>query len=177
MKKKLAQVISAAVLSVAFIGTAAGAQGAAGCSNFSITGTGAGSNNTIVCNDVKEVTITCESNVTVANFSYQDGKTGPAQVGGNTNGGTAVSGSVTNSNGVDLQFGVACGTPAEETVTPVTPGNGGTTPTPAPAKPVALPNTAGTDATTIVMVSLVAAAGVVALSRLAVAAYNRFGNK
>lgn len=174
---KVFQVIAAAVVSVAFFGTSASAQTPApGCQSF-IYGTGQGSNNTIDCTTVSNVTLTCDNNITVANINYQNGQTGPATVGGNTSGGAAVTGTVTNTNGAVLNIGAACGTPATPAASTSPSPSASTTPGMGSVTPKALPNTASNSTASIIAASLVAAAAVVVASRLAVAAYRRIGTK
>jgi hypothetical protein len=174
--KKVLQILTAAVLSVSFIGVSASAQTIEACSgDITITNTGQGSNNTISCNDINTVVITCDNNINIATINYQNGQTGTATVTGNGLGGDATTGTVINTNSSVVDASASCAATASATPTPSTSPSPSTTP--ATVKPAALPNTAGTDTMTVVLVSLAAAAGIVGLSRFAVAAYNRFGNK
>lgn len=167
--------VSAAVLSVAFVGAAAGAQTItppAGCTNFVIYNTGAGSNNVAVCVDTVTLTVECTNNVYVLDANSQSAVSGQAVSQGNSAGGNAVSGDATNSNNQTVQIGATCGTPANNTSTEnPTPGQGGVTPAP---KPAALPYTAADSTVAVVATSLVAAAAIVAGSRVATAAYRHF---
>ena len=178
--KKLIKVLTAAILSVAFVGTAAGAQAQTelgNCTSIVITNTGSNSNNQGVCNVVVNVDAVCVDNKYVLNTSAQTAVSGAASAAGNTNTGAAISGGSANYNGTNIQLGNSCGpttTPAAP-VTPETPGKGAVTP--AAEKPAALPYTAGNSTLAIVVSSLVAAAAIVAGSRVAVAAYRRFSAK
>ncbi|MDB5176642.1 MAG: hypothetical protein JWN75_310 [Candidatus Saccharibacteria bacterium] len=182
--KKLVQILTAAVISVGFIGSVASAT--TDCQTV-VYNSGDNNPTTIECINIKTIDITCVNNVTVANISYQDGKSGPAIVGGNEAGGSATTGTVTNSNNTTTELGVTgCAGAVTPSVSPsvspspsvtpassVTPGKGATT----PVTPTVLPYTAGNSAAEIVAVSLVSAAGVVVASRLAIAAYRRFSEK
>ncbi len=178
--KKVLTSLTALAVGFAFVGTVAltsETASAATCSNISITGTGEGSNNTVNCDDVTNITYTCTNNVLVLNYTNQNGTTGTATVDFNTNAGAAVTGNVVNDNQTTTNLSTVCGpatTPAAP-VTPETPGKGAVTP--AAEKPAALPYTAGNSTLAIVMSSLVAAAAIVAGSRVAVAAYRRFSAK
>lgn len=176
--KKLIKVLTAAILSVAFVGAAAGAQAQSTCESIVITNTGENSNNQGVCTVVTNVTLVCNNNVYVLTENDQEAITGEAEVLGNTTGGTAITGNATNENGQTVTIGSSCGeaTPAPS-ASPVTPAGGSGNVTPPAAKPAALPYTAGNSTLAIVVSSLVAAAAVVAGSRVAVAAYRRFSAK
>ncbi len=174
MVKRILQILSAAVLSVAFVGSVASAADCDG--NFTITNTGSGSNNTIDCTDIDIVSVTCENNIVVLTYNDQEDTSGTATVTDNTTGGSAVSGTVTNVNGTTIDLAAVCAAVASPSPSPsVTPGAGSVTPT--STKPTVLPFTAGNSAATIVAGSLAAAAGVVVVSRLAIAAYRRISVK
>lgn len=176
--RKLVQIISAAILSVAFIGSVAGAQSSAPCDGtITISGTGPGSNNTVTCTNITTVVITCVNNVNIATINTQAGESGTATVTGNGLGGNATSGTAINTNDSRVDASASCAAVASPSpsVTPVTPGSGSATPT--AVKPAVLPNTAGASAETIVVASILAAAGIVVASRVAVAAYRHFGTK
>lgn len=163
--------VSAAVVSVAFVGAAAGAQ-AQNCDVLVINGTGPGSNNQVVCTTTTNVQVTCVNNVYALTANSQSAISGGAIVGGNLTGGTAITGNATNENNQTVQIGASCGTPANNTSTEnPTPGQGSATPTP---KPKALPYTSADSTVAVVAASLVAAAAIVAGSRVATAAYRRF---
>ena len=176
--KKLVRVITAAILSVGFIGGVASAQEAPAnaCDEFTIINTGNGAENTINCEDVQDITINCVNNVLVANITYQEGVTGNATVIGNDSEGGASTGTVTNTNETTTELGVeGCGagevTPTP-TPSPEVPGKGSVTP--ASVEVEELPDTAANNSLAIVAGSLAAAAGIVGLSRAGVAAYRRF---
>ncbi len=170
--KKLVQILTAAVVSVAFVGSVAGAQE---CDNIVIFNTGPDSNNQVSCVDVTNLTVTCVNNVFVLDTNSQTALTGSASVAANVTSGNALSGDANNSNGQVVTIGASC-VSATTPVTPVTPGGGSVTPA-AETKVAALPYTAGTSAATIVAISLVAAAAIVAVSRIAIAAYRRYSVK
>lgn len=175
---KVFQVIAAAVVSVAFFGVTAGAQTVGACNGtISITNTGDNSNNTVQCNDIKNVVITCVNNVNIATVNLQDGTSGTATVNGNTTGGGAQSGAVINTNASNVNANASCGAVAVASPTPTPTPTPSTTPGMGSVTPKALPNTASNSTASIVAGSLVAAAAVVVASRLAVAAYRRIGTK
>lgn len=164
------QIITAAILSVGFLGSVASA---ASCDNVIIVNSGNGNTTTVSCEDVTNITVSCVENKWVANVNYQEGESGDA-----TSTGTATSGSVTNSNNTTTELGSSCGettTPTSPTPTPTPSPSPSTTPT--PVKPAKLPYTAGASAESVIITSLAAAAFVVAISRVAVAAYRRNSNK
>lgn len=172
--KKVLQILTVAILSVSFIGASAGA---ADCDILVINGTGPGSTNQIVCTTTTTASVVCNGTTYVLTQNSQNAISGSAVVGGNVTGGTAITGNATNENGTTVAIGSPCSTTAAGTTTPTPTTTPSPSATPATVKPAALPNTAGTDTMTVVLVSLAAAAGIVGLSRFAVAAYNRFGNK
>lgn len=163
--KKVAKIISAAIISTAFMGTAVGASS---CTNISITGTGAGSNNTVDCTDVQDVSFACTNGVLVINFNNQNGTSGSATVDFNTNSGAAVTGSVTNDNNVTTDLSTAC---APVTQTSTTPGMGGGGA--GAFVPEVLPDTSGSSTLLSVLGVVGATIGVLALSRFAVHMYQR----
>jgi hypothetical protein len=173
--KKLLKILSAAVISTAFMGSMASA---ATCDGV-ISVTGPGSNNQISCNDVRNIVVTCTNNIWVGNVNDQDATSGSGSVTGNTTGGNVATGEVVNNNGNDVTIGAHCG-PAATTVS--TPGVGsaggeGGGGAGEAGGPAVLPFTAATPAAFIAAGSLAAAAGVTALSRLVVAAYRRVSIK
>lgn len=172
--KKLIQIVAAAVVSVGFVGSIASA--ATCTTNVVIDNSGNGNVTTVTCDNEHTATITCVNNIVVGNYNNQQGGTGS----GTSSGGPVETGSVVNYNGTETKIGAACG--ASTTTSPSPSPSGSPSPStsmkPAPSvKPKALPNTATNDTASIVATSLVAAVGVVALSRAAVAAYRRIGNK
>ena len=91
--KKFIQIVTAAVLSVGFVGTVASA---ASCNGVIVVNSGNNNTVTVDCKDISTVTINCNNGVYEANINYQQGQSGNAQVGSGS--GTATSGNVTNSN-------------------------------------------------------------------------------
>lgn len=174
--KKVLQIVAAAVLSVAALSVPANA---ADCDVLSINNTGTGSNNQVVCNVTRNVTVVCVNNVYTLDSNSQSAVSGDASSQGNTvTSGTVITGNATNTNGQNVIIGASCNenaAPVSPTpsVTPTTPGQGGVT----PAAPKALPNTSANSMLSVVAVSLLVAAAIVAGSRLAVAAYRRIGSK
>ncbi len=165
--KRIMQIITAAVLSVGFIGSVASA---ASCSDVIIVNSGDNNHTEVSCENVNTITLSCVDNKWVANVNYQQGTSGDAE----SVNGTATSGSVTNDNETTTQLGSSCGattTPTSPTPTPsVTPSP---STTPAAVKQAKLPYTAGTSAESVIVISLAAAASIVIASRLVVAAYRR----
>lgn len=169
--KKLIKILSASVVSVAFMGTVASAASCDG--SIVITNTGAGSNNTVSCTDVTNIVLTCDNNVIVGSVNTQTGTSGNADSSDNTTAGNVATGQVVNNNGQDVTIGAGCETlaaQAGETPTPGKGGGGGSV----VETPEVLPNTANQSTPLMAAMSLGIAAGVVALSRLIVAAYRRF---
>lgn len=177
--KKLVHIISAAILSVAFIGSAASAQAApTTCTeDVVIHNSGNGNVTTVTCNDERTATIICENGIVVGNYNEQGGESGD----GESEGGSVETGSVVNYNGTETTIGASCGESPSPTPTPTTSPSVSPSPSTTPgagaAKPASLPNTASASAETVVVASLIAAAGIVVASRLAVAAYRHFNTK
>lgn len=170
--KKLLRILTATILSVAFMGSVASAQ-SPDCGVLIINGTGPGSNNVVTCTTTVNVNVVCTNNIYVLTSDSQNAVSGSAVVGGNVTGGTAITGNATNENNQTVQIGADCGesTTPVTPVTPVTPGSGSATP--AAQKVAVLPYTATNSTLAIVAGSLAIAASVVIISRLAVAAYRR----
>ncbi len=162
--KKLLQIITAVLIGSASIGGLASADT---CDNISITGTGPGSSNSIDCTDITDITYTCTNGVLTLNYTNQDGSTGDATVDFNTDAGAAVSGTVTNDNNTTTDLSTACGPVAA----PVTPGKGSLNPGGGMGAfmPTVLPYTGDMPVLPIIIGSLVAAAGIVVASRIAMA--------
>lgn len=164
--KRYMRGIVAAVISVSFIGGTVGAEEA--CPGATITNTGPDSVNEITCVDSTAVQVTCTNNVYVVNNNSQTGGTGSGVITGNA----------TNTNGTTVQIGAACTSPtATTTVTPppaaVKPSTGmGATSLPEP-KATVLPNTASNPVTDIAIASTLGLAGIMAVSRIGIAAYRR----
>lgn len=168
--KKVAKIISAAVVSTAFMGTVASAATCDG--DITITNTGPGSNNTISCTDVSNIELNCNNNVIVATVNTQNGTTGSADTSGNTAAGNAVSGQVVNNNGNNVTVGGGCEQLAA-TSTPDTPGMGGGGGGAGAFTPEVLPDTSTPSPVLSVFGVIAAATGVAAVSRVAVTAYRK----
>ena len=161
--KKLIQIVTALVVSVGFVGSVASAQVAAETCTTVINNSGDGNTTTVTCSNERTATISCVNNIIVGNYNDQEGE-------------SLGDGSVVNYNNTQTTIGAACGATTTTSPSPSPTPSTSVTPTPS-TKPKALPNTATNDTASIVATSLVAAIGVVALSRVAVAAYRRIGNK
>ena len=165
--KKLFKIISAAIVSTAFLGTLSAS--AATCSgDFTITGTGPLANNTISCNEINNVVATCNNNVVVLNFNDQNGISGSATVSNNTGGGSAVTGSIANDNNNNIDLAAVC-----EGGAVVTPGGGGGG---GGALPEVLPNTGAMDLIPLLSGTIGMSIIAVVLSRLGLAAYRHQSN-
>lgn len=171
--KKLIQIVTAAVVSVGFVGSVASAD-TVSCTNVVVDNSGNGNTTTVTCTNKKTATISCVNNLIVGNYNVQEGQSGD----GSSNGGPVQTGTVVNYNGTETTIGASCGASTTTSPTPTPSPSPSTSVSPTPSvKPKALPNTATNDTASIVAVSLVAAAGIVGLSRVAVAAYRRIGSK
>jgi hypothetical protein len=152
-----------------------------------ISGTGPGSTNT--CESVADFECQVKNNneFTVINKNDQKATSGTAVVDGNTDGGNALSGSATNSNGTVIDVKITNGgcvvtavtqPPVVTPPTTVTPSGGQgevVTPVPAPAGRGAvttLPNTDAESAIGIIAGLVTLLGATVAGSRLAVSAYD-----
>ena len=168
--KKIIQILTAAVVSTAFIGTVAGA---ATC-NGTITLTGPDSNNTIACNEVDNINVSCFNNAYIGNANYQTGTSGSASGNNNTSGGNVATGTVVNDNGTNVTIGTSCGTLAAAG------GGGGGGGAPAADVPSGaggigeLPNTANTPAIVSIAYIVAIATGVAFAVRLAAYATSRY---
>jgi hypothetical protein len=173
--KKLFKLLSAAIVSTAFIGTMTAS--AATCDG-TISVTGPVSNNQITCTDVNNIVLTCDNNIIVGTVNTQTGTSGNASGNNNTTGGSAVTGSVVNENGQDVTIGASCDTlPAAAPVTPGQGGGGGGGGGGGAAMPEELPNTSGTQILPLLIGTVAASAVAVVLSRLGLAAYRRLATK
>ncbi len=172
--KRLGQILTAAVLSVAFVGASAGAQ-VPNCDVLVINATGPESNNQIICEVEENVTVVCQNGVYVLDENSQEAVTGAASNQGNVTSGTAITGNATNENNQTVEIGSTCGSVTSPSPSPSASPSPSVTPT--ATKPAALPFTSGNDASSIVVASLAMAAVVVAVSRLAIAAYRRISIK
>jgi len=168
---KLLQIIPATALSVAFVGAVAGTANAATCDG-TIEVTGAGSVNTIVCNEISDISYECDNNVLILNYNKQSGESGEATVDLNTGSGDAISGSVINDNQTVTDLSTACGPTAAPIQDEETPGRGSFTP---PEQTIEnLPNTSSNIIAPLVIVGLAGTAVIAAISLLAATLYRRF---
>ena len=185
-KKKIASVLSAAVVSTAFIGSFASA---ADCTDIVINNSGNDATNTVECESVTITNVRCENNVIVANANIQFAESGDGEVDGNESTGSVKTGTAVNYNGTDTTVGATCdeqtSAASPTAVTPAGKGGGGAVapvaaqavPGSGAAAPAVLPYTASDSAATAVVASLVGAAAIAGGSRFVLAAYRRFGAK
>lgn len=166
--KKLFHIATSAVVGAACLG---GCASAATCDGL-ITLTGPDSNNTVSCNEVNNINVSCNNNIWVGNVNDQTGSSGSGDVSGNTTGGTVATGTVVNENGQDVTIGTSCGTGSTGgvgvTSVPTSPSGAGSASAPVPS---VLPYTAGDSPLSIVITSLATAAGAYVVSRLGVLAF------
>lgn len=166
--KKLLRFMTAVIVSTAFVG---GMASAATCDG-TISVTGPGSNNQISCNEVNNIVVTCENNITVGTINSQTGDSGNADGSNNTTSGTVASGSVVNDNGQNVTIGASCGEAAS--LTSETPGQGGGGGGGAgEAVPEELPNTSSVDIAPLAIGAFIVSVALAALSRLAHVTYRR----
>lgn len=181
--KKLLQLLTIPVLSVSMAVTtgSTSAQTAQSCDSASISNTGPGSENKIICSDDTKVVIKC-SNGTVINVDLdQDADSGDGTVDGNTNGGGATSGDANNEANLNVDVDNACvlacgacATPeTPKPPTPLTPTTAVVTPA-QPTKTTSLPSTG--DMTPLMEAGLVTGAivALLAVSRFGVALYRKY---
>lgn len=115
--------------------------------DVTIGSTGPGSFISVIDENTKKITITCNNDVDVVNINGQNSGSGSATVDGNGYSGDATSGNASNLNDFVVSLGVGCA-PAERVTPPPAGGQGGgqviaaVTPTPAPA--AKLPDTGAT---------------------------------
>ncbi len=138
------KIFSAAIVSTAFIGSAAGAVSCDG----TISLTGPGSNNIISCNEVNNIAISCINDVIVGSINTQTGTSGDGSATNNTNGGNVATGTVLNDNGQNIVVGASCETIA--TTDTDAGGGSGAADTPdggqgAATMPLELPNTSASN--------------------------------
>jgi len=173
--RKLVQIVTAAIIGVAFIGSVASAATTVNnCDKIVVTNTGEGSVTNVTCTVNVNATVVCENGIYVLDANSQTAVTGAASVIGNVTSGSAISGSATNSSNQSVQIGASCTTASTSpTPTPTTTTTVSPTPT-TTAKATALPNTSSVSAESAIVVGLAVAAVIVAASRLAIAAYRRF---
>ncbi len=146
--------------------------------------TGPDSNNLCTSTTTYECTAVNNNTVTIVNDNTQVAVSGGATSGGNTSSGSAQTGSATNSNGVTFNVTVKNETctatatvPATPTpIVPVTPNPGkGAVAVVAPSTtaPKALANTSGDPLSSYVVGAIIALAGTLGLSRVALSVYGR----
>jgi hypothetical protein len=171
--KKLLQILGAAIISTAFIGSFASA---ATCDG-TISVTGPGSNNTINCTNVSNIVLTCTNNVIVGSVNTQTGTSGNSNTSNNTSAGNAATGQVVNDNGNNVTIGASCGD--TQVAANETPGRGeaGGGEGAAGGLPEVLPDTATAPIAPLVAASVASAAAVVGLSRFVVTAYRHLINR
>lgn len=169
--KKLVKIISAVLISTAFIGSAASA---ATCDSIVINGTGPESTNTVTCNVQVDVNVTCVNNTYTLTDNSQAAVTGAAESEGNSTGGAAVSGNATNSNGQTVQIGSSCTSTNSSTTPSSSTIPGASTASGAGAYiPDVLPHTSNESAIFPVAIILAVVAIVVTISRMIVTIYRR----
>lgn len=155
------------------------------CQDITISNTGAGSINEIVCEGNYDITIECENDTKLKINVEQDAESGNATVTQNTTGGTAKTGDAVNLSDLDALIENNC---FEEEITPtptptptppaiVTPP---TTNTPAPQtlaaatkKPALLPKTGSTNATHITLAVALVSALIIVTSKVSSLAYTK----
>lgn len=143
--KHVMKIFSAAIVSTAFMGSAAGAVSCDG----TISLTSPVSNNIISCNEVNNIAISCVNDVIVGSINTQTGTSGDGSATNNTNGGNVATGTVLNDNGQNIVIGASCESIAEATDTD-TSGGSGAADTPgggqgAATMPLELPNTSASN--------------------------------
>ncbi|USN96770.1 MAG: hypothetical protein H6797_01030 [Candidatus Nomurabacteria bacterium] len=171
---KVIHIATSAVVSAACMGSFASA---ATCDGI-VTLTGPDSNNTVSCNDVNNINVTCNNNLWVGTVNNQTGSSGSGDVSGNTTGGNVATGTVVNDNGQNVTIGTSCngadgggGVGVASTPTPSAPENpsgaGSTTPS-------VLPYTANDTPLSIAVTGIVTAAGAYVATRLGIIAFRHY---
>lgn len=173
--KKIVPMVSAMVLSTAFIGSVASAQAQQNCDVLVINGTGPGSTNQIVCDVTVDVSVVCDNNIYVLDTNSQNAVTGAASTQGNVTSGTAISGNATNANGQTVEIGASCATTTTAGEEPE-PGRGGGGGAFVPETVETLPNTNNGSMAPAIAAGAAGIATTVAASHLAISAYRRFGS-
>ena len=131
-----------------------GISGVAHADTTTITNTGAGSNNSATfSNNVSHVE-TNVNNVPATNVNSQAGTTGTADVDNNTTAGSAVSGSVNNSNSFTTSISINNVGGSGGGSTPVTPSGGSGSGESAASNQQTLPRTGGIDVDTALLNAL-----------------------
>lgn len=169
--KKFVKIFSATIVSTAFMGSVASAATCDG--TITISNTGPGSNNTVSCTDVSNIVLNCTNNVVVGTVNTQTGSSGNGDTSNNTSGGNAVTGQVVNDNGNNVTIGGGCEQLAAAPGTGNTGGGDSTGGGAGAFTPDTLPNTSTASSAFAILGTLASAAGLVALSRLAVVAYRK----
>ena len=179
--KKMKQTIVALAAVLAPIAMAPLASAASTCANGY---TGPDSNNLCTSTTTYECTAVNNNTVTIVNDNTQVTVSGGATGGDNTAGGGAQTGSATNTNGVTFNVTLKNETctaiatvPATPTPTPTpeTPGKGAVAVTaPSASVPKTLAKTSGDSLGNYVVGAVIALAGAVGLSRIALSVYSRF---
>lgn len=170
--KHVTKIFSAAIISTAFMSSAAGA---ASCDGV-ITLTGPGSNNTINCSEVNNIALSCVNDIIVGTINTQTGTSGEGNVSDNNSGGTVASGTVVNNNGQNVTVGASCNTAAIVETPSFTPAptenpGGGLGEANAPEE---LPNTAGDSPIASILASvLLASTGAIGVSRIVTVVHRR----
>lgn len=180
--KKVAQLLTAIIVSVGVVGNVAGAQVAQtpDCTSIVITNTGANSNNSGTCIVNTSVTATCVNNIYMLNQNDQTAVTGQASSLGNTSSNPAITGNATNTNGTSVQIGAACGqttTSTTPTATEPTTPSTGAGQAPEVKKVAALPYTASSDTASIAIIATAVALGAFVAARVGTAIYRRIALK
>lgn len=182
--KKFLRMLAASFVGVGmFTGVASAAVAADPCPTGTIQNTGAGSNNSIVCETTVDTRVTCVNGIYVVGQNGQQATTGGASGSGNTSGGVVVTGDARNDNDVTVTVGASCAAAPVTPTTPTTPTTpstsaptvspAATTSTPAQQTVASLPKT-GTNNTaqTVLMTGLVLGAGIAA-TQFGMVAYRR----
>ena len=175
--KRYMRGLVAIITSLAFMGGVASAQ--TGCEGATITNTGPGSTNEIICVDSTKVHVTCSNNIYVVNNSEQVAGSGDANNSGNTTGGSSITGNATNENGTTVEIGASCAPaavttpPTPTSPQPVTGFGGRGAGAPEAVAVAALPNTSSNPILDVALVSAISLAVMLALSRLGIHAYRQ----
>lgn len=184
------KILSAAVVSTAFMGPSVGA---ASC-NGSITLTGPDSTNIINCKDVSDIALTCKNNIVVGTINTQTGTSGNGGVIDNTSASNVATGNVVNENGQKITIGSSCGELTNITNDTNGGSGGGTTPGGTPGSgagsaasaemptgggqgafsPEILPNTSTPSSTPAMLATTLGAlVGAIGIFRILTSVYNR----
>ena len=155
----------------------------ANCNDASISDTGAGSENKIICQDSNTVVIQCTNNTIVRIDLNQNSQSGNASSDSNTNAGSTTTGNASNESNNNIDVNSACGEAAttEQTPTPVKPEE---TPVATPvATPVVaktatvLPNTGNETKVMTAGVITASVAGAAILAQTGISLFRKFSIK